>query len=99
VERVRAENRLLVARRVDAIPPGVSKHSRAMRLYSIRNQVGRLCGRLAQTQRSVEGLLIVVHDTRELFRWVDAEVEAWEKIEAALDAGEPLTGFLYPSGA
>jgi hypothetical protein len=85
------------AQQILAIPPDVSKQSRAIRLGKIRGRVSDWLNWMNTTYTHNAGATVKVTNDRARRTWYPAEAAAWNSITAAVAAGTPLTGFLFPS--
>jgi len=88
-----------IARRILAIPPDVSRHGRAVRIGKIRERLWRFRRHMTRSVHSPAPAPVVVTVQRDRTCWLDAECRAWQVIEAAIGAGEPLERFLFPNEA
>ncbi len=86
-----------IAQQIMAIPADVSKHSRAIRISKIRDRVMRFQWRMSETSMRMADVTVIKEDRRLRNAWIEADIAAWRAVRAAMAAGEPLTGFLFPS--
>jgi hypothetical protein len=100
-DRIRAARvkllRHAIAQQILEIPADCSKHSRATRIGKVRQRVSGWWSRMSKTCRRTGGLTLCIDDEREWMTWCHTAAEAWNVVKAALDAGEPMTAFMFPS--
>src|SRR3989442_199675 len=75
-------------------PPDASKHSRAIRISKVKEKVDRFRYHITAKHLWVNGSSITITEQRLSDAWIEADIEAWKRIGAALEAGEPLASFL-----
>ena len=87
------------AQRILAIPPDASKQSRAVRIGKVRTKVGDWVDWMSEHRIYQNGITAIITHRRETEPWWAAKWEAWDTVKRALDAGDDLTAFLFPSEA
>ena len=88
-----------IAQRILAIPPDVSKQSRAVRIGKVRTKVSDWVDWMAEHRIYQNGVTAIITNSRETEPWWAAKWETWDTVKRALDAGESLERFLFPSDA
>ena len=86
-----------IAQRILAIPPDVSEQSRAVRIGKVRQKVDDWADWMAEHRIYRRGVTAIVTYKHETEQWWQAKWAAWDAVKAALDAGDDLTAFLFPS--
>jgi hypothetical protein len=88
-----------IARRILAIPPNVSAHSRKIRIAKVREKLDWFEDQMSRTVIFGDRTTVIVRDNRERDRWGCACADAWAQVADALEAGDDLAAFLFPAEA
>src|SRR5436305_753779 len=84
-----------LARQILAIPPDASKRSRAARIGKIRQNLGLFTHSLCEQYLCIGSYLARVTDGALHTQWISAQIDAWQSVQDALEAGESLSQFLF----